>query len=57
MNAGRDAFEAAIRDVGRFAKSWPLALRGLITDRFPVEGYRDLLLGRPAGIKNVITFA
>ena len=52
-----DAFEAAIRDVERFSKSWPRALRALITGRFPVERYRDLLLGRPSGIKNVITFA
>ena len=57
VNAGRDAFEAAIRDIGRFSKSWPQAVRALITGRFPVDRYRELLLGRPRGIKNVITFA
>jgi len=57
VNAGRDAFEAAIRDVERFAKSWPQQLRALITGRFPIDRYRDLLLERPTGIKNVITFA
>jgi hypothetical protein len=29
----------------------------VITGRFPIEGYRDLLLGRPAGIKNLIALA
>ncbi len=56
VNAGRDAFEAAIRDVGRFSELWPAAVRALVTGRFPVERYRDLLVGRPSGIKNVITF-
>ena len=29
----------------------------LITGRYPVEAYRDLLLGPAPGIKNVLTFA
>ena len=33
----------------------PDALRGLITGRYPLESYRDLLVGKSAGIKNVIT--
>jgi len=56
VNAGPDAFEAAIRDVGRFAERWPAAIRALITGRFPVEAYRDLLVGPATGIKNVLTF-
>jgi threonine dehydrogenase-like Zn-dependent dehydrogenase len=56
VNAGRDAFEAAIRDLADFAARWPAALRSLITARHPVEAHRDLLLGRPSGIKNVIAF-
>jgi threonine dehydrogenase-like Zn-dependent dehydrogenase len=56
VNAGRDAFEGAIEHLGVFARRWPAALRSLITGRFPVTAYKDLLLGKPAGIKNVITF-
>jgi threonine dehydrogenase-like Zn-dependent dehydrogenase len=57
VNAGRDAFEAAIRDVGRFRELWPDAVSQLITGRFPIEAHRDLLLGKATGIKNVIQFA
>ena len=57
VNAGREAFEAAINDLGVFMKRWPGALRGLITKRFPIEPYEDLLLGRVGGIKNVITLS
>jgi threonine dehydrogenase-like Zn-dependent dehydrogenase len=56
VNAGRDAFENAIRDLGRFEATWPGAARSLVTGRHPVERYRELLLGRPSGIKNVIAF-
>jgi threonine dehydrogenase-like Zn-dependent dehydrogenase len=55
VNAGRDAFENSIRDVGTFTKRWPSAVRSLITGRFPMEAHRDLLLGRSPGIKNVIS--
>jgi threonine dehydrogenase-like Zn-dependent dehydrogenase len=54
VNAGRDSFENSIRDLGTFTKRWPEAVKSLITGRFPMEAYRDLLLGRSAGIKNVI---
>ncbi|MGH7795323.1 MAG: glucose 1-dehydrogenase [Candidatus Binatia bacterium] len=54
VNAGRDAFEASIRDVAIFAKRWPKAVKSLITGRFSMDEHRDLLLGRAAGIKNVI---
>jgi threonine dehydrogenase-like Zn-dependent dehydrogenase len=56
VNAGRDAFEAAIRDVGEFGRRWPQALRALISGRHAPEEYRELLLGRPTGIKHVIAF-
>ena len=55
VNAGRDAFEASIRDVGVFSKRWPEAVKSLITGRYPIDAYSDLLLGRSGGIKNVIT--
>jgi glucose 1-dehydrogenase len=54
VNAGRDSFENSIRDLGTFAKRWPEAVQSLITGRFPMEAYGDLLLGRAGGIKNVI---
>jgi threonine dehydrogenase-like Zn-dependent dehydrogenase len=57
VNAGRDAFEAAVRDLGEFRKRWPAALCALISGRHAPERYRELLLGRPGGIKHVISFA
>lgn len=54
VNAGRDAFEAAVRDLGHFAARWPDAVRALITARHPIDAHRELLLGRPSGIKNVL---
>jgi threonine dehydrogenase-like Zn-dependent dehydrogenase len=55
VNAGRDAFEAAIRDLEVFLKRWPQALRGLITGRFRLDDFRRLLLEKPAGIKSIFT--
>lgn len=54
VNAGRDAFEGAIRDLAIFSERWPDAVKSLITGRFPMTDYRPLLTGRPTGIKNVI---
>ena len=54
VNAGRQAFEASIRDIGVFSKRWPKAMKSMITGRFPMEAHRELLLGKSAGIKNVI---
>lgn len=56
VNAGVEAFEAAIRDLATFEARWPVATRSLITGRHPVEAYRDLLVGPAHGIKNVLTF-
>jgi glucose 1-dehydrogenase len=57
VNAGPQAFDAAIRDLGVFHQRWPEALRSLITSRSPVEDAQDVLLGKTGGIKNVISFA
>jgi threonine dehydrogenase-like Zn-dependent dehydrogenase len=57
VNAGVEAFQAAIRDVALFQERWPSAVRGLITGRYPVDAHRDLLVGPAQGIKNVLTFA
>lgn len=57
VNADREAFEGAIRDLGVFLKRWPAALRSLITGRYKIDQFHDLLLGKAAGIKNVIALA
>jgi hypothetical protein len=56
VNAGPEAFDAAIRDLGVFNKRWPDAARSLITNRSPVEDAQDMLLGKTGGIKNVVSF-
>jgi threonine dehydrogenase-like Zn-dependent dehydrogenase len=55
VNADEAAFDAAIRDLAVFKQRWPQPLQALITGRYPMEGFRDLLLGKNTGIKNVIT--
>lgn len=57
VNAGRETFEAAIADLATFNRRWPRAVASLITGRYPLDAHRDLLLGRPSGIKNVLRFA
>jgi threonine dehydrogenase-like Zn-dependent dehydrogenase len=57
VNAGRETFEAAIADLAAFNRRWPDAVRALITGRFPLGAHRELLLGAPTGIKNVLAFA
>jgi len=53
VNADQPAFESAIRDLGLFKKRWPEALRALITGRYPLDDFEDLLLGKNIGIKSV----
>ena len=53
VNAGRESFEAAIRDLGVFHRRWPDAVSSLITRRYPIEEFREPIL-EPSGIKNVI---
>jgi threonine dehydrogenase-like Zn-dependent dehydrogenase len=54
VNAARETFEAAINDLGVFMQRWPAATRALITGHHPLAAYRDLLVGAPRGIKEVI---
>jgi glucose 1-dehydrogenase len=56
VNAGPDAFAAALRDLQRFRQQWPEVVRTLIAGRYPPEQAADLIMARPAGIKSVITF-
>jgi len=57
VNAGPDAFDAAIADLARFRARWPDALASLITERHPPEAYVEVLTGPRSGIKAVIAFA
>ncbi len=54
VNADRAAFLDAIRDLGVFKQRWPEALNAVITGRFTMESYDELLTGSRTGIKNVI---
>ena len=57
VNAGFDAFRAAVEDLARFHRRWPLPLRALITGRHPPEAAIDLLTRPAAGFKAVVSFA
>jgi len=57
VNAGPDAFEAAVGDLARFHARWPEPLRALITGRHAPEACPDLLARPASGIKTVVTFA
>ena len=56
VNAGPEAFAAALRDLDLFRRRWPAVVPTLIAGRYPPEQAPDLILGRPAGIKSVIAF-
>lgn len=56
VNAGTEEYNTAIRMLDAMNKRWPAALRALITGRYPLDTYRDLLLGSPHGIKNALVF-
>jgi hypothetical protein len=47
---------AALREVAVLVEPLTIAEKA-ITGRYPVEAYRDLLLGPARGVKNVLTFA
>ncbi len=56
VNAGKNAYGKAIEDLALFKARWPNALKAVITGRFAPEKHKDLLLGDPGGIKNIISF-
>jgi glucose 1-dehydrogenase len=56
VNAGTEAFAAALRDLDAFRRRWPAVVSTLIAGRYPPEQAPELILGRPTGIKSVITF-
>ncbi|HLY12525.1 MAG TPA: glucose 1-dehydrogenase [Planctomycetota bacterium] len=54
VNAGKASFTGAIASLREMNQRWPRALRDLITSRSPLESFADLLLAKPAGIKNIL---
>jgi glucose 1-dehydrogenase len=57
VNAGKDAFEAAIHDLSTFTQQWTRAVRTLITARYPLEDFHAPLFGETGGIKKVTSFS
>jgi glucose 1-dehydrogenase len=56
VNAGAEAFAAALRDLEEFATRWPETTGTLIAGRFPPDEAIALIAGRPSGVKSVISF-
>jgi len=54
VNAPRKAYESAVADLVTFMRNWPEAVRGVITDRHPIDDAPDVLTGKGEGIKTVI---
>ncbi len=57
VNAGRDAFEAAVTDLSRFMTRWPDAVRALITEHVPLADAVRVMTTRGSGIKTVVELA
>ncbi len=57
VNAGPDAFAAAVSDLGRFLDRWPQAVPALISGRHAPERAPALLASRSGGIKELVRFA
>jgi glucose 1-dehydrogenase len=56
VNAGPQAFAAAIADLQMFNLRWPDAVRTLMDERTPIDQAVQRILDRPVGIKSIISF-
>jgi hypothetical protein len=56
VNAGPDAFDAAVADLVTFHDRWPAQLASLITSRVTADDAVGLLTTPPTGIKSVVSF-
>ena len=56
VNAGREAFAAALADLEKFQQRWPESTTTLIAGRHSIDEANDLIFGRSTGIKSVISF-
>jgi threonine dehydrogenase-like Zn-dependent dehydrogenase len=57
LTASREDYSRAVLDLRVFGERWPDAVGSLISGRYPVEAYRDLLLGDSRDMKEVLSFA
>jgi threonine dehydrogenase-like Zn-dependent dehydrogenase len=57
VNAGRDAFEAAVRDLAVFRMRFPDALSKMITRRYTMDELASIDIQSLSGIKNVVAIA
>lgn len=57
VNAGANAYQAALSDLEQFRRKWPHALDTLISGRYDLRDHARLLGGDPGGIKNVFRIA
>ena len=57
VNAGPDAFRAAVEALGEFARRWPRELASLISSRHPLDEVPALLGRPPVGTKTVVAVA
>jgi len=55
VNAGRSAYESAVRDLAMFAKHWPEAVSAMLTARVTLDDAPALLERRSPGIKFVVS--
>ena len=55
VNADRQSYTDAIADLGLFARRFPEAVKGLITKRYQLKEYADVLSGHAPGIKSVLS--
>jgi glucose 1-dehydrogenase len=56
VNAGKDAFESAVKDLTSFHARWPEAVNNLITGRYPLEQFATPIHNQ-TGIKNIVEIA
>jgi len=56
VNAGPQAFAAAIADLQTFHLRWPDAVAALMAPRTPIDQAVQRILSRPAAIKSIISF-
>src|SRR5580658_7184305 len=56
VNAGKDAFEHAVADLTAFYAAWPVAVKNMITGRFPLDRFADPI-NNQTGIKNIVEVA
>jgi hypothetical protein len=57
VNAGPDAFRAAVEAMGDFARRWPVELSSLVSSRHALEEAPALLREPPIGTKSVVRVA